>query len=860
MSDSEYTTPVVVSLDTGTLGAVTTGSERLPQLATDQNGYPQMVPGNGLGVWQLGYDPASNSITVWVNGYVGGPASLVDGYLRLSGDQSNQFFDYNGQLAAAGFDIATDLKVDVGGTLQTLTTATGGDDGTTSDMTGSAWTTPTDVPSFKIYLDDGQGNVTAVGLGSTLAPDAYVPPVQPADDYLDLTGISGVYELDAEFGSWDGEDPDTGIVFVGDQYYEFRDIDGYVVQGLADSATTDIIRFNALDDVNETLILGDGYGLRINLGDGPGSATDVLVVDGGAITIDLSTADSNGFVGYTLTRDGTTVGSGEIRGADVILGSQLATDGDDITGADGADLIVGFAGDDTLSGGAGDDLIIGGIGSDTIDGGLGDDVIIDLDADQLTGGDGKDVFMVRGGASLADSATITDFEVSRDGLSFDGLDSQAFEDRIAFNFSASALSAVFSQILGRDITADNPAFQDPLSKKDYFDLANGLDVSIQNGAVGDPAFVLQVAYDSGDDGIDASDILGQVKFDVSGEFSSIDSQLQVFKAVLLEPEDLVANIKQSLLDQVMYESDSANNLPADDSVTLFVAVERQDKNAVFGDPTGSTPVLVAYSEGGVQIATKFRPGNADEVILGSRSSDIYALNEQTFIDPTTGDTAASQTFGNDTIVERDGEADILSMELRIEDLLVGDLTLTRVERGSEGDGRSLRVQYTDSTTDVDNPAQLNSVDTIIYKQYVDYDSSFRVEGLEMVDPVDGYSVLSLGETRSPTELAASGDTDAVLVGQTGSADTFTVVGGSTDTSTDVDLYISGFEAGDKIQFEGYEKVSLNILSTDPSNYADGFAEVTATNSASQGTVNFDVYFVNATTPIDDDFLFTQSTP
>ena len=76
----------------------------------------------------------------------------------------------------------------------------------------------------------------------------------------------------------------------------------------------------------------------------------------------------------------------------------------------------------------------------------------------------------------------------------------------------------------------------------------------------------------------------------------------------------------------------------------------------------------------------------------------------------------------------------------------------------------------------------------------------------------------------------------------------------------MDLYISGFEAGDKIQFEGYEQVSLNVLSTDPSGYAAGFAEVTATNSASQGTVNFDVYFVNTTTPIDDDFLFTQSTP
>lgn len=686
------------------------------------------------------------------------------------------------------------------------------------------------------------------------------------ETYLDLTGISGVYELEAEFGSWDYQDPDIGVVFIGDRYYEFKNIDGYVIAGLADSETTEVIRVNTRSDTNETLILGPGYGLEINLGTGVDSDSDVLVVDGGAITIDLSTGGE--YIAYTLTdtETGGEVGAGLIRGVDVVIGSSDGTDGDVITGAiSRSNIIVGLDGNDTIVGGDQADFIIGGLGSDIIDGGAGDDIIIDLDADALTGGAGRDIFVVRGSNDLAQSTTITDLGISPDGLSFEGLDSQSYQDRIAFNFSSSALSTALIGILGEGYSITNPP-----SAADYYKIAEGLKLNIRDdsGDVNAP-YVLEVIYDANGDGVvDANDILGQVKFGVaSGDAPGSD---EVFKAVLLDAEDFTAGIEQAILDQIAYFSGDADlaegaptNLPGDDSISLFVGVERQYKYTVFGNNEGAAearPVLVAYEEGGVQIATKFRPGNADEVMLGSRASDTYALSSQVFVDPTTGEAATDQAFGRDTIVERDGEADILSMELSIEDLLVGDLTLTRMERGSEGDGRSLRVQYTDSTTDVDNPAQLNSVDTIIYKQYVDYDSSFRVEGLEMVDPVDGYSVLSLGETRSPTELATSGDTDAVLVGRTGSADTFTVVGGSTDTSTDVDLYISGFEIGDKIQFEGYEKVSLNILSTDPSTYADGFAEVTATNSASQGTVNFDVYFVNATTPIDDDFLFTTSTP
>ncbi|MDA8631619.1 hypothetical protein N9L29_02825 [Litoricolaceae bacterium] len=689
--------------------------------------------------------------------------------------------------------------------------------------------------------------------------------------YLDLTALTDgndVFELEAEFGSWDYTDQEVGIVFVGDQYYEFKNIDGYVIDGLSDSETTEVIRVNTRSDANETLILGPGYGLEINLGAGVGSDSDVLVVEGGAINIDLNIDPATGdeYLAYTLTDGGSEVGAGVIRGVDVVIGSSVSTDGDVITGAiSRANIIVGLDGNDEIYGGDQADFLVGGLGSDIIDGGAGDDVIIDLDADTLTGGEGRDIFVVRGSSDLAQSATITDLGISPDGLSFEGLDSQSYQDRIAFNFSSSALSTALVGILGEDYSISNPP-----SAVDYYQIAEGLELNIRSdsGDV-DAPFVLEVIYDANGDGIiDSGDILGQVKFGVATE--DLPGTDEVYKAVLLDAEDFTKNIEQAILDQIEYFSgdpipagDAPTNLPGDDSITLFVGVERQYKYTVFGSNEGAAeakPVLVAYEEGGIQVATKFRPGNADETILGSSASDTYAHSAQVFVDPTTGEAATDQAFGRDTIVERGGDADKFSLEASITDLLVGDLTLERMERGSEGQGNSLRIRFND--VDTTETSELNIVDTIIYKQYVDYNSSFRVEGLEMVDPTSsGYNIL-LAEAVSETEMEAAGNVDSIFVGQAGVSEMFTIKAGTTDGSGPIDVYMTDFDSTqDQIEFEGYENVvaqhrseAADLLSSDPTEYAEGFATVTATNTGTGHEVNFNIYFTEA--QADDDWIYT----
>lgn len=665
------------------------------------------------------------------------------------------------------------------------------------------------------------------------------------NDMLDLTSPTVPYDLDAGFGSWDlsegNYDADVGIIFYGgDQagnYTEFKGIEGYKVSGL--STDGEVIRFNALDDINETIEIGGGYGLKINLGEGELSDADVVVFTGGAVSIDLSSEDQYGYVSYTYT---DTSGGGSIRGADIVIGSAYSDSSDSITGSDGRDVLVGLAGSDFLSGGKGDDFIIGGAGSDVIDGGAGDDIIVDLDSDTLTGGEGRDVFVVNG--ELGNGfATITDLDVSEDGLSFKGLDTDKYADRIAFSFNAATVATALSSAAGLDLTGKS----DPLTDADYFKLARALDLDVTENTAAvvstDPAYMLTVSY-TDDYG---TTTLGKVGFSVSDRPADkpvFNEAEHVYKATLLEAHDVGAQLTQALLDQISYYANVGTDIPAEESITLFVGVERADKNAVFGD---GDPVLVAYRENDIEISTKFRPSNADEVMLGSRAGDVYALSSQVFVDESTGlPQEGSQDFGSDTIVERGGADDVLSLELSLDDLLVGDLDLARTERGREGDDRSLAVSYAQANGD----GTLNSVDLTIYKQFVDYDSSFRVEGIELVDPNGGYETLSLGETISDANIAVDGSTDAILVGRVNKADTFTVRDADTGTNGTADLYLVDFDASaDSLDFSAYDSVTGDDLA----GYADGFAEITATR-ADGTTVDYDVYIVGTYTPPLDEEL------
>lgn len=72
--------------------------------------------------------------------------------------------------------------------------------------------------------------------------------------------------------------------------------------------------------------------------------------------------------------------------------------------------VIGTAYDDVLVGDGGDNTLIGGEGDDILESGEGQDVV--------TGGEGRDTFVLKSGFG---QTTITDFDVSNDYLSLDGL-------------------------------------------------------------------------------------------------------------------------------------------------------------------------------------------------------------------------------------------------------------------------------------------------------------------------------------------------------------------------------------------------------------------------------------------------------
>jgi hypothetical protein len=106
---------------------------------------------------------------------------------------------------------------------------------------------------------------------------------------------------------------------------------------------------------------------------------------------------------------------------DVVFGSRLSGQGDNLDGTEGNDWLVGGGGNDHLVGDWGQDHIYGGPGSDSIAGGLDDDV--------LSGGNGADDFLFEDYPPGIGVDQITDFTVDWDQIVLSGL---AFSVNVAF--------------------------------------------------------------------------------------------------------------------------------------------------------------------------------------------------------------------------------------------------------------------------------------------------------------------------------------------------------------------------------------------------------------------------------------------
>ena len=273
---------------------------------------------------------------------------------------------------------------------------------------------------------------------------------------------------------------------------------------------------------------------------------------------------------------------------------------------------------------------------------------------------------------------------------------------------------------------------------------------------------------------------------------------------------------------------------------------------------GAPPILLPVIVNGQEVAARFQPVDADEKIVGGRAGDSYEFVGSTFIDDATDQPLADQSFGTDLVIERGLRGDTTQRDtlefaeytdpgntevgsgLSINDLLVGDLVLTRTEIGSEGAGRSLEVTYSGT--------ELNHVDVGLYKQYYEYSDSFRVEDLQLLDGDAVGSLVrqyDLGVTGADGNLSTTDGRDAVLVGRTGVVDTMTVTQG-TSSETSIDIILDDFEVTDKVDL------------TDFGDIANAGADITF--GADSVSVTMDLANADATDDVTLNFYFTGATP
>ena len=144
---------------------------------------------------------------------------------------------------------------------------------------------------------------------------------------------------------------------------------------------------------NDTLVGGNGDDFLEG-----GAGADVVVGGGGSDTVSyLSSALP---VGVDLA---TGLGSGGDAAGDTLSGIEKvfgSSQGDILTGNDGANVLFGLAGADTLNGGGGDDVVNGGPGNDVAFLGAGNDVF------QWNQGDANDTVEGQDGVDRLDFNSI----------------------------------------------------------------------------------------------------------------------------------------------------------------------------------------------------------------------------------------------------------------------------------------------------------------------------------------------------------------------------------------------------------------------------------------------------------------------
>jgi len=450
------------------------------------------------------------------------------------------------------------------------------------------------------------------------------------------------------------------------------------------------------------------------------------------------------------------------------IGDQAAT----FFGGDGNDWLMGSTASDFLDGGDGS--------SDIIEGFEGDDLLVDWDGAEMSGGSGKDTFLVGDGyygVQPLPTTYINDFDLTKQGL---GRNPSSVQDQVVFAVSGATLASVLQGAdldLFKGMTFEGDGEVAATSTTAYEDFNQLFDFEITSSDENGAEWSVQLMY--GDVALGSVDLEVRSLNTDTGEYENVEvTGTDLIQAYMVGTYDLAGMISNNLSELFMNETagvadlnatwneatlqkDGDAYLESDLFVQFAVGLEIQDAFTVFPSSAG-TPKQTLMFVSDTDKGTTFVPLDANESLVGSILGDTIRYINDT---------------GRDVIFDRNvgwGASDVDTVDFNeinvtFDDFLEGNVTAARTQLYAEGESS---LQISGLAAGTFGPADNQTSATVDVNVYRHFDES-HIYSVEQLVLNDG------SQTGQAWDLAGvnwnSEDTDnnhAILVGHEGEVDAF----------------------------------------------------------------------------------------
>ncbi len=569
----------------------------------------------------------------------------------------------------------------------------------------------------------------------------------------------------------------------GSQGYDFYDFSGSNFSRYEIDART--VTFHGLAGESDVVALSRIGGNEIRLASSAiGVETDIVDYSALSVGIHVDLSDAN--ISNNWFVDVSVIGAPSTGPVDIVRGAEGVVGGsgdDDITGDHRDNILVGGGGDDNLHGGEGRDVLVGGDGLDDLEGGAGQDLLIDLAGGaSMTGGlddreqdssAPKDVFVVRSGS------TIEDYTTTKSGAGLAGRALGNINDIIVFNVSLAELA--YQLNLDPSIELPNAVINE---------ISRNITINVSKGDNDAYWEVTATSYiGSGNTRIDLE--LGDVEVLTQVDDGQSLTVVPLNDNYFNHPStgDVVGNVDPFVMNHLIPPELASPD--GELSFNIGFALEATRDGVVRSN--GETLMVGDFSK----TERIFNPGNASEMIFGSRGRDTYEFLVQDF--RTNGSGSELQDVGDDIIRDTGGLDNVLFSGLNLDS--IAQLNFEAVRVGRENGNYSLKTNYSQTEYDIANEGSFTW--TGHFREGFDMQLEKITLGddeLTLAQNVFKYNNLGDLLSDTPIQQALEGE-DTIMVGgsgRAGDANIFKLEKNGTAPIEQTDLFIWGIDRANDV--------------------------------------------------------------